>query len=360
MSTPGSCLIHYEVSMKSYEVIPIQTISEYDSLIAQIRQLKQDIADLTAEKDDLEGHICREILADYNEKVGNAEFEATLKLTEIEKLKRVIAYIQAALNRQEAASYEEARRQTEKDFKKYEEDLKKKAEDIKKNAEYARERAKQDEKNRQEAQRRREAAQKMSAVSPKTTGEAENTEEETGLTDTGKPGERSDNAESEQHTEEAKEPKEEPKQETPEEEMKRLYRKIVKKLHPDMNPDITELEKALLQDAMDAYEKGDLERLREIAETIDDTDIAEKFKDTAEDIAMLKELWDRLLLQKKDLEYQIRQIKDSFPYNMKDMLADEAWVAERRELIRVFAEECDAEIARLNARIEELRAKLKT
>ena len=57
MSTPGSCLIHYEVSMKSYEVIPIQTISEYDSLIAQIRQLKQDIADLTAEKDDLEGHI---------------------------------------------------------------------------------------------------------------------------------------------------------------------------------------------------------------------------------------------------------------------------------------------------------------
>ena len=74
MSTPGSCLIHYEVSMKSYEVIPIQTISEYDSLIAQIRQLKQDIADLTAEKDDLEGHICREILVDYNEKVGNAEF----------------------------------------------------------------------------------------------------------------------------------------------------------------------------------------------------------------------------------------------------------------------------------------------
>ena len=43
--------------MKSYEVIPIKTISEYDSLIAQIRQLKQDIADLTAEKDDLEGRI---------------------------------------------------------------------------------------------------------------------------------------------------------------------------------------------------------------------------------------------------------------------------------------------------------------
>ena len=119
--------------MKSYEVIPIQTISEYDSLIAQIRQLKQDIADLTAEKDDLEGHICREILADYNEKVGNAEFEATLKLTEIEKLKRVIAYIQAALNRQEAASYEKAFRKMEKDFEKYEEDLRRKAEEIKKN-----------------------------------------------------------------------------------------------------------------------------------------------------------------------------------------------------------------------------------
>ena len=66
--------------MKAYEVIPVQTTSEYETLIAQIRQLKQDIADLTVEKDDLEGHICREILADYNKKVGkNKKIRGNLK-----------------------------------------------------------------------------------------------------------------------------------------------------------------------------------------------------------------------------------------------------------------------------------------
>ena len=57
--------------MENYEVI--LSTSEYERLIEEIRQLKFDIAALTAEKDDLELHICPEILADYNEKVGNLE-----------------------------------------------------------------------------------------------------------------------------------------------------------------------------------------------------------------------------------------------------------------------------------------------
>ena len=126
-----------------------------------------------------------------------------------------------------------------------------------------------------------------------------------------------------------------------------------------MNPDVTEAEKRLLQDAIEAYKDGNLERLREIAEEIDDEDIAEKFKDTPEDLEKLRELRDRLLLQKKDLEYQVQAIKEDFPYNMKDFLADEDAVRERQDAVRKFMQECDEEIERLNKRIEELREKLK-
>ncbi len=350
--------------MKDYEIVLSK--SEYEKLIAETRQLKQDIAALTAEKDDLELHICREILADYNEKVGNLEYEALQKMLEIKQLKRTIEYIQAAINRQEQTkvTYEEAKQKTKEDYKQYEDDLKKKAEDIKKNAEYARERAKQDEKNRQEAKRRAEE-KSFSAhkdIITKEASESEKTVNEDGK----KSGTKSADTEkqkagegAEERTEENKATEEEPKKtETPEEELKRLYRKIVKKLHPDMNPDATEAEKRLLQEAMDAYEKGDLERLREIAEEIDDEDIAEKYKDTPEDLEKLRELRDRLLLQKKDLEYQIQAIKDDFPYNVKDFLADEDAVQKRQEQVRQFMQACDEEIERLNKRIEELREKL--
>ena len=342
--------------MENYDII--LSDSEYERLIEEIRQLKLDIAALTAEKDDLELHICREILADYNEKVGNLEYEALRKTLEIKQLKRTIEYIQAALNRQEQTTYEEAQQKTKEDYKQYEEDLKQKAEDIKKNAEYARKRAKQDEKNRQEARRKaeerafearkiyiRKEANKRIGIPDK-----ENNEEE-GYTD------EEEEQEEKQGQREA-EKEEEKKDETPDEELKRLYRKIVKKLHPDMNPDVTEAEKRLLQDAIEAYKDGNLERLREIAEEIDDEDIAEKFKDTPEDLEKLRELRDRLLLQKKDLEYQVQAIKEDFPYNMKDFLADEDAVRERQEAVRKFMQDCDEEIERLNKRIEELQEKL--
>ena len=348
-------------SMEKRAIIPIQ--SEYEALIEEIRQLKLDIAALTAERDDLKLHICREIEADYNEKIGNLEQEALQKTLEIKKLVRVIEYIQAAINRQEQASFEEAEKKTNEEYKQYEDELKQKAENIKKNAEYARQRAKQDEKNRQEAERRNAQQQSDESGSVMAAGVKKDEKTAESKDDSDKDSRAEEHSKEEQSKEEKEnkntEHAAEERNETPEEELKRLYRKIVKKLHPDMNPDATEEEKQLLQEAMSAYESGDLERLREIAEEIDDTDIAERFKDTEEDLIQLRAIRDRLLLQKKDLEYQIREIKGSFPYNMKDFLADEEKIREQQEAVRGYIRTCEQEIEKLNAHIEEMRKKLK-
>ena len=46
----------------STEIIISELQNEYDALVAEVQKLKDEIADLTAEKDDLELHICRERL----------------------------------------------------------------------------------------------------------------------------------------------------------------------------------------------------------------------------------------------------------------------------------------------------------
>ena len=51
----------------STEIIISELQNEYDALVAEVQKLKDEIADLTAEKDDLELHICRELKAEYEE-----------------------------------------------------------------------------------------------------------------------------------------------------------------------------------------------------------------------------------------------------------------------------------------------------
>ena len=137
------------------EIIPV--ISEYDQLIEEILKLELRIAELAEEIDDLENHICVELRADYDQKVGNLEYQAMAYRLEISRLKRAIELLQAAINRQEAAKYEEVQKRVEQEYKKYEEDLNKKAEDMKRDKEYKERRARQDQKNEDRAQEEKRA-----------------------------------------------------------------------------------------------------------------------------------------------------------------------------------------------------------
>ena len=102
----------------------------------------------------------------------------------------------------------------------------------------------------------------------------------------------------------------------PAKELKSLYRKIVKALHPDNKKDRTPKDDELLMEAKKAFEEGDLERLRQIAEMIEDEDIEKRFKNTPEDIEALKELKQRLKNRLLDLEREVQHIKNSFPQGM--------------------------------------------
>lgn len=311
-------------------IVPV--ISEYDKLIEEILELELKLAALAEEIDDLENHICVELRADYDQKVGNLEYQAQAYRLEIARLKRAIELLQAAINRQEAAKYEEVQKKVEQEYKQYEEDLNKKAEDMKRDKEYKERRAKQDKKNEERAEEERKAREE--GKNPKDSAKEEEDREK--AEDAGL-GKDSDTI-----------------HESPKEELKRLYRMIMKKLHPDANPNATEKDKALLLKAQKAYAEGDLETLREIAEQLDDTDITEKYSDNPDDLAKLRELRAKLAEKVEVLMAHIDEIKNSFPYNEKDFLANEEAVKARQEELAEYNRQCAEKIIELQEKILEL------
>ena len=305
------------------EIILSNVKTEYQSLIEEVENIKRIIAALSAEKDDLELHICREIQAEYDMKIGNLEYEIMNYNLEIERLKLVIDFMQSAINCTEFITEEEINKRAEEILGEYYEELKKKAEKIKDDMDYS-ERRSRNEKSW-------------------TDGEYEDLDSD---------------EEFDEYDDEAEDEEDDAPKEAPDEELKRLYRQIVKKLHPDMKPDITEEEMRLLDEAIKAYADGDLDRIREIAEMLDERDYTERFEDTEEGRAGLKRLLEHLKERKEKLEAEIREIMNSFPYNAKDFLKDDEAVSAKQSELREKIESCKKILEKLGKKIEELSKEL--
>ncbi len=346
---------------KSAEIIPV--VSEYDKLVEEILELELKLAALAEEIDDLENHVCIELRAEYDQKVGNLEYQAKAYQLEIARLKRAIELLQAAINRQEAAKYEEVQKRIEQEYKEYEEDLHKKAEDMKRDSDYAKRRAKKDQENEEKAEEEWKArgdnfSEKDKSAQNGTSEDASGKNPDDAKSEDDKFADKDSEKTSSDSKADNKAESEglgaEEVHETPKQELKRLYRYIVKKLHPDANPDATEAELALLNKAQKAYAEGDLETLREIAEQLDDTELTEKYSDTPEDLIKLRELRDKLAEKVIVLMEHIDEIKNSFPYNEKDFLADENAVAKRQEELADYNKACADKIIELQKKILEL------
>ena len=284
----------------------------------------------------------------------------------------MIEILQSQINRQEEQSEEKAREQAEKEYREYEEELNRKAEEARQERKRQEEEAAKDKAWEEEQNSGRKQEDSGNKGKPEaSTGSdgkdgsdhrsfaAENNEKiEAEWEESTKRigiGPAQENA-SDQDSDDRNEKKEDkPKYKSRKDEMKALYRKIVKTLHPDVNPNLTEEEKQLFRDAVEAYNNGDLERLREIAAIIDEKELENGIVDGEEaGVEKLKEIIIGLKLKVESLNKEIYDIKHSFPYTMKEFLQDEEAVAARRTELEKLLQEYRDEIERLRERMNDM------
>lgn len=74
---------------------------EYLKLLEEIKQLKEDLASLYEERDELIYHICKNIETEYMSKIGVLEYKLYEFQCKILRIKRKIELYQQKINRQE-------------------------------------------------------------------------------------------------------------------------------------------------------------------------------------------------------------------------------------------------------------------
>jgi hypothetical protein len=125
-------------------------------------------------------------------------------------------------------------------------------------------------------------------------------------------------------------------------ELRQIFRQMAKHLHPDVNQSLSKEQVQLWHLAKDAYQRGDVEKLRALKV------VYEKELMKAEDaLSRLtdEELGLRLSVLRegiKLLNNEIAEIKSAFPFDMEEQIRDEEWVNE--------------EVGKIETEIKELRA----
>lgn len=301
---------------KSFEAKDALVVAknEYERLLEEIANLKALIASLTTERDNLMFHECREIAAEYSSKIGELELQVLNAKLNVLRLKRMIEILQSQINRQERKSEKKVKEQVDQEYREFEEDLKHKAEEANSSYQYRQKEEQQEEEWEQEKETSEDSESNVSEKQKKYRSRTD--------------------------------------------EMKALYRKIVKALHPDMNPDETDAEKEMFNEAVDAYNNGNLNKLREIAALIDEGKICgTPYSVSADDIEKLKEIISGLKLRVEELEEEIETIKTSFPYTMKAFLNDELAVNERQKELTDMLIEYEKQVEDLEKRFADMLGK---
>ena len=351
--------------------------SEYDRLVEEIHQIQARIIELTALRDDLLYHICPALKAEYEEKIASLERELLAAQMYLQEKRRIIEILQAQMNRQKAPSMEEAREEAHEEFRSYQEDLKRKAKEAEdfrsrweKESQWSAHDRKDREKNRNSGEDQRAEKTDCSqetAGSHGTDGSQETSDEQKKDGKKGREEDWKDQSTSEtggkdQKSSEAggQDTESEEKEQSPVQKLKALYRKIVKRLHPDVHPNPTEREKELLNQASEAYQRGDLEALERIWDELSGADAPEEqFADTPEGIEKLKELLIRLKDRLTSLEKEIRQIRSEYPYTLRSFLQDEQAVEQKRRRLKTQLEKTREMDRQLAEYIEQLQKHIK-
>ena len=106
---------------------------------------------------------------------------------------------------------------------------------------------------------------------------------------------------------------------------KAIFREMIYKLHPAFHDHHTEAQEELLGDVLEAFALSDWETMRELYETV---------KPMSEPSVPRYDTLDRI----EQTEKEIEEIWENFPYNQRQLMADEIKLAERQsELYRLIS-----------------------
>ncbi len=117
-------------------------------------------------------------------------------------------------------------------------------------------------------------------------------------------------------------------------ELRKLYKQLAKQLHPDLNDNLTEEQKNLWYLVKEAYENGDLEKLKAMQVVYE-----KELKATGNKITALTEEEITLKIEVlkegiKILNEQIFQIRGEFPFTIEAQIKDDEWVNAQSEELK--------------------------
>lgn len=270
---------------KQYQIENMNTQIDISPRKKQLKEeyerLQLEYAALVAERDELENSEGPRLTALYMEAVGQLQYEVLVLRYEIALLKQKRDLLQAYKNRGEKADLNYVDEQVEAMAKTYNENIQREEEKIKQAKAYIEEQ-KEEEKKNQENEKR---------------------------------------------------------------ELRDLYRKLVHRLHPDLHPEQTEWEKELFLKVQDAYEKGDLEKLRELAQQLEAGMPADAVNNET------TEEWEERVNQLKEeiakIREEIEKILQEFPFTYRERLNNPEWIAQTQDMLRKEIPELEKEKIRL-------------
>ena len=270
---------------KQYQIENMNTQIDISPRKKQLKEeyerLQLEYAALVAERDELENSEGPRLTALYMEAVGQLQYEVLVLRYEIALLKQKRDLLQAYKNRGEKADLNYVDEQVEATAKTYNENIQREEEKIKQAKAYIEEQKEKEKKNQENEKR----------------------------------------------------------------ELRDLYRKLVHRLHPDLHPEQTEWEKELFLKVQDAYEKGDLEKLRELAQQLEAGMPADAVNNET------TEEWEERVNQLKEeiakIREEIEKILQEFPFTYRERLNNPEWIAQTQDMLRKEIPELEKEKIRL-------------
>lgn len=110
-------------------------------------------------------------------------------------------------------------------------------------------------------------------------------------------------------------------------ELKRLYRSVVKVLHPDINPGLGKEKLIMFHNALEAYEKGDIDGMRIISAMISEPVLPDE---KAGGTPLLMKEKKRLIKIIEKVKIIIDEIKSEYPYTMKPIVENPEKTQEKK------------------------------